>query len=319
MKIVIDEKKYEFEPYPDVYDDENRVTLYNGKCEDLLNKLPDSSLQLIVTSPPYNIGKEYEKVLPIKNYIDWQDSVIDLCIQKLKPEGSICWQVGNTIDMETGEKLPLDVLLFDSFKSRGLYLRNRIIWHFEHGVNDKNRFSGRYETILWFTKSNDYVFNLDSVRVPQKYPGKKGYKGSKKGEFSCNPLGKNPSDFWEFEKETDVWDIPNVKSNHIERIGKHQCQFPVALIQRLVLALSNENDLVYDPFMGLGTTQVASVLNNRRTLGSELSDEYFKIASWRIQEAERGQLPIREDKPVYIPPKNTPLTTNPFIHSVMQR
>ena len=123
-------------------------------------------------------------------------------------------------------------------------MRNRIIWTFGHGLNSVRRFSGRHETILWSTKGDSLEFNLDEVRVPQKYAGKRAYKGPHKGELSGNPLGKNPS---------DVWEIPNVKAKHIEKT-EHPCQFPVAIPQRLIKALTHENALILDPFMGSGTT-----------------------------------------------------------------
>ncbi|MFK9091721.1 DNA-methyltransferase [Bacillus salipaludis] len=289
--------------FPDHFTEENVVTLFPGNCEDFLHSIENESIQLIITSPPYNVGKDYEKAMPFEEYINWQDNIIKLCIDKLKPEGSICWQVGNYVDKKNSNEIyPLDIYLYNSFKSRGMKLRNRIVWHFGHGLHAKNRFSGRYETILWFTKSDDYVFNLDSVRIPQKYPGKKAYKGDRAGEYSGNPLGKNPS---------DVWEIPNVKSQHVEKT-EHPCQFPVALINRLVLALSNENDLVFDPFMGVGTTQVSSLLNNRRTAGCEIMPKYMEIAKSRIIETQNGTIKFREDKPVYSPPSGTSLTTNPF-------
>jgi len=157
-----------------------------------LNSTPAEAFQLIVTSPPYNLGKEYERRLDLQEYVREQENVIKACERALKTGGSICWQVGNFVD--DGEIVPLDSLLYPVFKSLGLRLRNRIVWHFEHGLHCSRRFSGRYETILWFTKGIDYTFHLDPVRVPQKYPGKKYFKGPNAGEFSCNPLGKNPGD-----------------------------------------------------------------------------------------------------------------------------
>lgn len=279
---------------------ENKVTLYYGNCIEFLKTIPNESVQLVVTSPPYNIGKEYEDVLDIEVYKNQQRQVIEECIRVLKSDGSICWQVGNYV--RDGEIIPLDILLYDSFKRNGLKLRNRIIWHFGHGLHCANRFSGRYETINWFTKTDDYVFNLDAVRVPQKYPGKRHFKGPNKGEYSGNPLGKNPS---------DVWDIPNVKSNHVEKTD-HPCQFPVALVQRLVLSLTNENDLVFDPFIGTGTTAVAAIINGRRAAGAENVKDYFNIAVERVQQAASGELRIRADKPIYEPSKNSKLATSPW-------
>lgn len=285
------------------FDPNNRVILCNASCEKLLDKFEDNSIQLIITSPPYNVGKEYETIMDFEEYIHWQDSIIEKCINKLSNTGSICWQVGNYVNKSRGNEIfPLDIYLYESFKKRGMKLRNRIIWHFGHGLHSSNRFSGRYETILWFTKTDNYVFNLDNVRVPQKYPGKKHYKGNNIGEYSSNPLGKNPS---------DVWDIPNVKSNHVEKT-EHPCQFPIALVSRLILALSNPNDLVIDPFMGTGTTQCAAILNKRRTAGSELYSNYYEIAKSRIKASIDGTLRYREDKPIYEPQKGSKLTTNPF-------
>ncbi len=279
---------------------ENQVTLYNGDCLDFLKTIPDKSVQLIATSPPYNVGKPYEKKLKLEQYVAQQKRVIDECVRILKDEGSICWEIGNYVD--NGEIIPLDILLYDAFRQNELQLRNRIIWHFRHGLHCSKRLSGRYEVILWFTKTENYIFNLDAVRVPQKYPGKKYFKGSKIGEYSCHPNGKNPS---------DVWDIPNVKNNHVEKTP-HPCQFPIALVQRLILALSNENDIVFDPFLGVGSTAVAAIINNRKAAGSEILKEYYDIACERAILAYKGLLKIRPDIPVYEPPDNLSLIKNPF-------
>jgi adenine-specific DNA-methyltransferase len=182
----------------------------------------------------------------------------------------------------------------------GLHLRNRIVWQFGHGLHASKRFSGRYEVILWFTKSNQYTFNLDPIRIPQKYPQKKHFKGPKKGELSGNPLGKNPS---------DIWDIPNVKANHIEKTI-HPCQFPIELIERLVLSMTNENDWVFDPFMGVGSTAIAALMHNRKAVGSELMEDYVSIAADRIQQAAQGKLQMRPmERPVYDP--NEPINNIP--------
>jgi adenine-specific DNA-methyltransferase len=158
--------------------------------------------------------------------------------------------------------------------------------------------------MLWFTKSDDYVFNLDAVRVPSKYPGKRHYKGPKKGQLSGNPLGKNPSDVWEFlaqEWETAFWDIPNVKSNHPEKTI-HPCQYPIALIERCVLALTNERDWVFDPYVGVGTSLIAGIMHGRRVMGSEREAKYVEVAHERLRAYFDGVLPYRPlGKPVYQP------------------
>ncbi len=283
---------------------ETDATLYQGDCRDLLRQMPEASVQLVVTSPPYNIGKKYEKRVLLGDYLRREHEVIDLCIDKLVPGGSVCWQVGNHVD--NSEVYPLDILLYPFFKDRGLSLRNRMVWHFGHGLHSSRRFSGRYETILWFTKDDEqgnYVFNLDPVRVPQKYPGKKHYKGPKKGQPSANPLGKNPG---------DVWVIPNVKHNHIEKTI-HPCQFPVELVERLVLALSNPGDVVLDPYMGVGSALAAAVMRGRRAAGADVVPQYVKIARERVEQAAAGTLPIRpRTRPIYEPPANSSLVQKPW-------
>ena len=278
------------------YREGNKATLYDGDCKKLLKGLPDESVDLVVTSPPYCIGKAYEDPKDdIDTFKKLHEDIFNELYRVVKVGGSICWQVGYHVS-ETCI-VPLDCIVYNLFTSLSrelanpLILRNRIIWTFGHGLNSSNRFSGRHETILWFSKGMPQQFNLDDVRVPQKYPGKRSYKGPKKGELSGNPLGKNPS---------DVWDIPNVKANHVEKTI-HPCQFPVALPQRLIKALTPEGALVLDPFMGVGTTGVAAMIENRRFAGAETVKEYYEVAIERITEAENGTARIREDKPVYIP------------------
>jgi len=270
----------------------SQIVVYPGDCLNLLKQIPDESIQLVVTSPPYNIGKEYEKKLDLNIYIEQQSKVINECVRVLTPRGSICWQVGNYV--KNGSIIPLDTILYPIFDNLKLKMRNRIIWHFEHGLHCKLRFSGRYETIIWFTKSNDYVFNLDPVRIPQKYPGKKHFKGPKAGKYSGNPLGKNPG---------DIWLIPNVKSNHIEKTS-HPCQFPVELIERLVLSMTNNNDWILDPFLGVGSTIIAAIRHGRRGVGAEIIQDYIDIARDRIQKEAQGILKTRPmNKPIYDPIK----------------
>lgn len=264
--------------------------IYPGDVTQLLQTIPDGIIKLVVTSPPYNLGKPYETKLDLSEYIQQQEEVIRQCVRVTSNDGSICWQVGNYV--KESEIIPLDIILFPIFAKLGLHLRNRIVWHFGHGLHASKRFSGRYEVILWFTKTSNYTFNLDLIRVPQKYPQKKYFKGPKKGEYSGNPLGKNPS---------DIWEIPNVKANHVEKTI-HPCQFPVELIERLVLALTNEGDWVLDPFMGVGTSAIAALMHQRKAVGAEIMPEYVKIAKERIRQAEEGKLRIRPmSRPVYEP------------------
>lgn len=272
-------------------------TLWQGDVEKFIEHLRKDTtpFDLVVTSPPYNIGKEYEKRQALDKYLEWQKNIIEECVARIPDGGSICWQVGNYV--ENGHIIPLDIELHPIFKGLGLKLRNRIVWRFGHGLHSKKRFSGRYEMVMWYTKGDDYTFNLDSVRIPSKYPAKRHYKGPKTGKVSSNPLGKNPEDFW--DEPNDIWDIPNVKSNHIEKTG-HPCQFPVGLIERLVLALTNEGDLVFDPFCGVGSTGVATALHKRRFIGCDVVPSYIEVAQRRIEDAVFGNAKYRShSKPIY--------------------
>lgn len=267
--------------------------IWQGKSEEFLRLLPHEPIfDLVVTSPPYNIGKSYEKKAALEDYLEWQCSIIDEVVPRIKTGGSICWQVGNFV--EDNQISPLDIEFAPIFKRHPLHLRNRIIWHFGHGLHTQRRFSGRYEVVMWYTKTDSrkdaYIFNLNPVRIPAKYPGKKHFKGPNSGQLSGNPLGKNPE---------DVWNIPNVKSNHIEKTD-HPCQFPVGLIERLVLALTNPGGLVFDPFAGVGSAGVAAALHGRRFWGAELMEGYAKTGVQRIQDALDGAAKYRpHDVPLY--------------------
>lgn len=287
---------------------ECEARLITGDALESLELVFDESVQLVVTSPPYNVGKEYErdKVMSLDDYLAWLEPIVEKLCKKVRPGGSVCWQVGNFV--RAGEVFPLDYFFYKMFIDQGLKLRNRIIWRFNFGLHASKRFSGRYETLLWFTKSDEYTFNLDPVRVPQLYPGKRhaSTKGDKAGQPSGNPLGKNPSDVWTFSaddffKSNPVWDIPNVKANHPEKTA-HPCQFPHELVERCVLAFSNMDDLVLDPFVGTGTTAIAAIKAGRQAVGIDKCPEYIALAQSRIDELRAGRLPLRKSgKPVRAP------------------
>jgi len=287
------------------FDKNATIILFNGDANEFLTSIPQRSVSLVVTSPPYNIGKEYEKRISLESYLAFHTKIIAKLHDVLRDDGNICWQVGNYI--EDGELFPLDIQFYNIFKTIGFKLRNRIIWHYRHGLHASKKFSGRYETLLWFTKSDKYVFNLDPIRVPSKYPGKRHYKGEKRGEPSGNPNGKNPSDVWETiikDWRTAFWDIPNVKANHPEKTIQ-PCQFPVELVERCVLALTKPRQWVLDPFAGVGSTLIAAAKNNRRTLGSEKERKYCEVAFDRLKRLKKGTLKLRSiGKPIHQPNVN---------------
>ena len=284
----------------------NRITMFKGDCLKLLKKLPDESVSLVVTSPPYCMGKAYEDPHDdVQTFKELHTRIFDELYRVVKPGGSICWQVGYHVSDKC--VVPLDYIIYDIFTSLSsakpypFILRNRIVWTFGHGLNSTRRFSGRHETVLWFTKGEQTVFNLDDIRVPQKYPGKRSYNGPNRGKLSGNPLGKNPS---------DVWDIPNVKAKHVEKT-EHPCQFPVAIPRRLIKALTARDDLVLDPFMGAGTTGVAAVVEGRRFVGAELVQEYYDISVNRAKDAADGKAKIRSDAPAIKPNKKSAVAKLP--------
>jgi len=294
---------------PDIaaeYTSESDIVLYHGDRLELIDQIARSGdeARLIITSPPYNIGKEYEDNHHFDDYLEQQRETIGACVDILAENGSICWQVGHYIEGSgvNKEVFPLDLVLYPIFKSFGLKLKNRVVWTFGHGLHEKHRLSGRHETILWFVKSDYYIFNLDPIRVPQKYPGKRSFRGQNKGKLSGNPKGKNPS---------DVWDMPNVKSNHVEKT-EHPCQFPLGLVERFVLGMTNPGDLVLDPYLGAGTTVAAAVRCQRRVAGSDIVSDYLEIARQRAVQAALGTLPYRDvNKPVYTPDPNTAVASMP--------
>lgn len=296
-------KEMTFEFPEKLYQSDYKIIL--GDTLENLHKIEDEKFDLVITSPPYNVGKEYETKKSIESYLLDQEKVIEELIRVTSSKGNICWQVGNYV--EKGEIFPLDIFYYPIFKKHNLKLRNRIVWHFGHGLHASNRFSGRYETILWFSKTNDYIFNLDDVRVPSKYPGKRHFKGPKKGELSGNPKGKNPADVWEIlikDWENELWNIPNVKSNHPEKT-EHPCQYPIELVERCVLALTNEKSWVLDPFAGVGSTMIASIKNNRNVIGIEKEKKYVDITKQRIDKLLKGKLKIRPiTQPIHIPSLN---------------
>jgi len=245
-------------------------SIYQGDCLSLLKRLVDSSTDLIVSSPPYNIGKAYEQRQSLDRYLEDQAVILTECHRILKPTGSIFWQIGAYVD--DGRHIPLDVKVFPILESLGMIPRNRIVWARTHGLHGRNRFSCRHETLLWFTKGDDYKFFLDPIRVPQKYPEKTSWRAHNKGELTSHPLGKNPGDVWAFR---------NVKHNHEEQTI-HPCQFPEDMIERIVLATTEPDDVVLDPYMGAGTVAVVARDLGRHYVGAEIDRKYHEVALHRL-------------------------------------
>jgi adenine-specific DNA-methyltransferase len=282
--------------------------IFHGDCMELLGQLPDGSVDLVVSSPPYNLGKEYESRTALAQYVGAQAKVLSECARVLSDKGSIFWQVGSY--SERGMLIPLDVRFFPVLEDLGLIPRNRIAWTRQHGLHARKKFSARYETILWFTKTDDYGFNLDAIRVPQKYQNKKAWRGDRKGELTCHPDGKNPGDIWMFR---------NVKHNHEEQTI-HPCQFPEDMIARIILATTDPGDVVMDPYMGTGTAAVVARDHGRRFVGAEIDDAYFETAIQRLagEPNEDGVFPNLKTLRDYVERTGAPLSKYRFAVQVTE-
>lgn len=246
---------------------------------DFLDGIPDDSIQLMLTSPPYNLGKRYggsptaDLLRPVY-YHGWMLQVLSECARILREGGVLCLQVGSTRDWQ-GRLMPLDVLLFEGSRQAGLIFQSRIVWVIPHGLTPRHRLAERYETALVFSKGERPTFNPTAARIPQKQPGKRAFKGPNIGHLSGNPFGAWP---------TNVWEIPHIGHNNSERKhGDHPAQFPVALAKRAVLLYSMAGDTICDPFSGSGTTHVAAVETGRAFVGADLF--YQDLRAKRLAEA----------------------------------
>jgi len=252
------------------YFENNTCVLFCGDTLQLQKKLDRQLFDVIITSPPYNIGKEYEKIKPLHEYIEWSTEWIAGSCKLLKPYGALLLNLGYVSFDDKARAVPLSYMLWDKIP---MFLNQEIVWNYSAGVACKNYLSPRNEKILWYVKDKDnYVFNLDQIRDKNvKYPNSK-----RNGKLRVNTLGKNPS---------DVWEIAKVTTGHnrsSEERTSHPCQFPTDLINRLVLGFTNENSIVFDPFVGSGTTFESCLRHKRFCVGFEVLPEYCDIAIERI-------------------------------------
>lgn len=248
---------------------------------DFLDGIPDNSLAMHFTSPPYNVGKQYgdcpaADAMRFTYYHGWLMQVISEMSRTLKPGGVVCLNVGKTRDWED-RLMPLDVLLYEDLRRAGLTFQSRIIWTVAHGLTPKHRLAERHETVLVFSKGKVARFNPNACRVPQKQPGKRAFKGPNRGALSGNPLGAFPTDVWS--------DIAQAKHNHPDRaLGNHPAQFPVKLVKRAILLYTLPGEPVCDCFVGSGSTAVAAVETGRGFVGADLF--YEDLRAKRIANAK---------------------------------
>lgn len=245
--------------------------IYNLDCFEAMKKMPSSCVNLTVTSPPYNIGKEYEKPLPLDEYLTWCQQWIEQIYRLTNSNGAFWLNLGYLSIPARAKAIPLPYLLWDKIP---FYLIQEIVWNYGAGVAGTKFFSPRNEKFLWYVKNREsYTFNLDDVRDPNvKYPNQK-----KNGKIKVNVIGKNPTDVWEFPKVTS-----GTNRSSKERTP-HPAQFPIAVIERIVKSSSNENDIILDPFIGSGTTAAAALSLGRSVIGFEINPDYCAIVAKRIE------------------------------------
>lgn len=262
------------------YFETDTCILFCGDTLEMQGRAKHELFDAIITSPPYNIGKEYENIKPLNDYIDWSVQWILGSSKMLVPNGTLLLNLGYVSIEGQAHAIPIPYLLWDKVP---LYLNQEIVWNYSAGVACKNYLSPRNEKVLWYVKdSKNYIFNLDAIRDKNvKYPNSK-----RNGKLRVNTLGKNPSDVWEIAKVTTGYNRSS------EERTPHPCQFPTDLIDRLVLGFTNIRGIVFDPFIGSGTTFESCIRNNRYCVGFEINPKYCEIAKNRIKNLQSQQLTL---------------------------
>ncbi len=247
------------------------VAIYQKDCLAAMELIPDEMVNLTITSPPYNIGKEYEELVELDNYLNWCEMWIAEIHRITNMNGTFWLNVGYLNVQKQGLAVPIPYLLWNKTP---FYFLQEVVWNYAAGVACKKRFSPRNEKLMWYVKNpENYTFNLDAIRDPNvKYPNQK-----KNGKLKCNPLGKNPSDVWQITKVTSG------KNRASPERTPHPAQFPLALVERMLLGSSNIGDIVLDPFMGSGSTAECALRNGRYVIGFELEQKYIGYTKQRIQ------------------------------------
>jgi adenine-specific DNA-methyltransferase len=249
---------------------ENSV-IYHGDCMDIMKNIPNGSIDLSFTSPPYNIGKEYENIMLLEDYLQWNERWINLIHPLIVDDGAFILNVGYLSIPNKAKSIPIPYLMWDRIP---FYLQQEIVWNYGAGVAAKKFLSPRNEKLLWYVKDEEnYCFNLDDIRDPDvAYPNQK-----KKGKLRCNTIGKNPSDVWQIAKVTS-----GAGRSSKERTP-HPAQFPLDLCERVIKGFSCKQDIVLEPFLGSGSTLESCSLLDRYSIGIEIKQDYCELARQRLQ------------------------------------
>lgn len=261
----------------------NNGRIIHGDALEVLQQIPDESIDLIFVDPPYNIGKNFagrkDKWKTDKDYLDWCYQWIDLCIQKVKPNGTLYL-------MTSTQFMPY----FDLYVRDKVTILSRIVWSYDSsGVQAKNYFGSVYEPILYCVKNkNNYTFNSDDILVEAKTGAKRKLIDYRKDPPQPYKTEKVPGNVWYFARVR----------YRMEEYENHPTQKPISLLERIIKASSNEGDVVLDPFCGTFTTCFVAQQLKRRFIGIEIQEEYFKIGLRRLGIAleYKGEVLEREKK-----------------------
>lgn len=265
----------------EIFENRYHKIFWGDAVKVLENEISDNSIDLIFADPPYNIGKSFngykEKWSSNEEYLNWCYKWLDLCINKLKPNGSF-------YVMTATQFMPF----FDIYLQNKINILSRIVWFYDSsGVQAKKYYGSLYEPILFCVKNPDnYTFNSSDILIEAK-------TGAKRNLIDYR---KNPPKVYNSEKiPGNVWEFPRVRYR-MEEYENHPTQKPIALLERIIKASSNENDLVLDPFSGTFTTSFVAKNLNRKSIGIELQDEYVKIGLRRLklQEEFNGEVLKKE-------------------------
>ena len=240
----------------------DQIKLITGNAITKLKLLNDDSVDLIIADPPYNLGKDYidtNDKLPFKEYMQFTREWLNESIRVLKDGGTIYVFMGMRLISYLFQLLDND--------DRMNFL-SWITWHYTQGVGKKKGWSSRHDDILMFTKGKNYTFNLDAIRIPQKY-----YRSIN------NMRGANPGNVWEFS---------HIHYSQKNRASQHPTQKPEGVIERMVLASSNVGDTVLDPFSGSGTTMRVVQQLDRNGIGIEIEPKYIEETKKRLAEPFLG-------------------------------
>jgi DNA modification methylase len=235
--------------------------IYLGDCIEIMGQIPDKTVDLIFADPPFNIGIKYDNYNDEQSYEDyynWSEKWIEQTYRILKDSGSIYIAIGDEFAAE------INIIL----KRKGLHFRNWIIWYYTFGQNQRKKFNRAHTHILYWTKhKSNFTFNDFDIRIPSA-------RQLIYNDRRANPKGKIPDDVW--------CEFPRVCGTFKERIGNHPCQMPESLLERIIKASSNEEDLVLDPFGGTGTTAYVAKQLKRHYITMDISESYVDVINKRL-------------------------------------